>query len=245
MVKILRSQLHIILLVALGLNCAHAEDALELLSPDSALSNFNGPVSNAIENLAFNMVSIADEIAVQANGKFARTSDMLLGSIETLITNALERLALPILQASRKLSQEICQTSLTIHDLRASIDLQLSNCTEDLNDLLRSFKSEAEESILSIEGTIDEVVNLAKTCHVLGDSETGKIMSRGFATSTNCFVERIVSLNEEISKELETVALLLSRTGEVSQQSESQALACIDELVKEVTKRIEEDLKDC
>uniref|UniRef100_A0A0A1WZI1 Dynein heavy chain, cytoplasmic n=1 Tax=Zeugodacus cucurbitae TaxID=28588 RepID=A0A0A1WZI1_ZEUCU len=236
------------ILVTAGVKLALAEDALQAISStaDSSDSSANGPVTAAIENLAFNVASIADEIALQVNRKLERTADILHGSIETLITNALEELALPIFQASRKLSHESCNTTLSVADLRANIDLHLSNCTGDLNSVLQSYKFDAEQSISKIENLIDEVVNLPKACQVLlPRSAVIEGTPQNFATGTNCFVERMAVWNEQVSKELDAVGQLLSRTRQLSQESEAQALSCIGVLVNAVGKLIDEELSDC
>lgn len=180
------------------------------------------------------------------NRKLERTADILHGSIETLITNAQEQLALPIFQASRKLSHESCNTNLSVAALRSSIDSQLSNCTEDLNAVLQTYKADAEQSISTIEDLIDEVVNLPKACQVLPSrSAFTDSTPQYFAKGTSCFVERMTAWNEQISKELDGVGQLLSRTRQLYQESESQALFCIGELVNGFGKLIEEELSNC
>uniref|UniRef100_A0A034WXJ8 Protein TsetseEP domain-containing protein n=1 Tax=Bactrocera dorsalis TaxID=27457 RepID=A0A034WXJ8_BACDO len=240
--------LFFVILSTSGAKFALAVDALQPISStaEGSDNSANGPVTAAIENLAFNVASIADEIALQVNRKLERTANILHGSIETLITNALEQLALPIFQASRKLSHESCNTTLSVAKLRASIDAQLSNCTEDLNSVLQTYKFDAEQSISTIENLIDEVVNLPKACHVLlPHSASTEDAPQNFASTTSCFVERMTVWNEQVSKELDSVAQLLSRTRQLSQESEAQALFCVGELVIAVGKLIDEELSNC
>ncbi|XP_039952751.1 uncharacterized protein LOC126767706 [Bactrocera neohumeralis] len=248
MVKMPYHYLFLVILAISGAKFALAEDALQTISStaEGSDNSANGPVTAAIENLAFNVASIADEIALQVNRKLERTANILHGNIETLITNALEQLALPIFQASRKLSHESCNTTLSVADLRASIHAQLSNCTEDLNAVLQTYKFEAEQSISTIENLIDEVVNLPKACHVLlARSASTEDAPQNFASTTSCFVERMTVWNEQVSKELDGVAQLLSRTRQLSQESEAQALFCVGELVNAVGKLIDEELSNC
>nr|XP_014089968.2 uncharacterized protein LOC106617369 [Bactrocera oleae] len=248
MVQMRYHYLFLVIIAISGIKLAVTEDTVHTISSTAEGSDksANGPVTAAIENLAINVASIADEIALQVNQKLERTANVLYGSIETLITNGLEQLALPIFQASRKLSHENCNATLSVVDLRASIDSQLSNCTEDINAVLQTYKFHAEESISTIENLIDEVINLPKACQVLlARSASTKDAPHNFASATTCFVERMTVWNEQISKELDGVGQLLSRTRQISQESEAQALLCIGELVNEVGKLIDEELSNC
>ncbi|XP_054729931.1 uncharacterized protein LOC129238776 [Anastrepha obliqua] len=234
------------ILVTLAAKYEAAEDALEpLISIDeSPVSTSNGPVTSAMENLAYNTASIADEISSQVNSKLERTAGILHGGIEILIATALEQLAQPIYQATRKLSNESCNATLSLAELRSDIDLRLGVCTEELYVLMQTYKLDADRSSSAIENFVNEIIDLPKACGRMDDlpSEEG---FQTFAGNTRCFVEGIAALNEQISNELSTVNLLLSRTRKLSRQSESQALLCIDKLVSEFVKLIEEKLKDC
>ncbi|XP_036325198.1 uncharacterized protein LOC118738381 [Rhagoletis pomonella] len=209
---------------------------------ESAINSANGPVSTAMESLAYNTASIADEISFQVSTKLERTADILHGGIELLIANALEQLAQPIYQASRKLGNDSCNATFTAEDLRSTIDTRLSICTEELNGLMQTYKSEADNSVSAIDNFVITINRLPDDCQGESWPEQGL---QSFATATRCFIEGITALNAQISQELNTVSLLLSRTRQLSQQSETQALVCIEKLVNEIVKLVDEKLKDC
>lgn len=177
-----------------------------------------------MESVAEDMATGAKKLLNELLTKIETTSKTLTNNMETVASSALHQLTQPFEDLEKKIASSQCQPKVELEQLKQQIYSDLAACTQNIQEILNTFQRDSNEFKTAFEKNIKDIIDLPKKCKTLNN--TADITSY-----INCYIENIVSLNQQIANILNNVSEGITETRQLAAEAFLEGHTCANEVI--------------